>query len=153
MSCSKELGDLSIRTMGLYTSVRLSARYGGNMSEQGGGVPVIDVQVDEARKLAALQMDVNRRFVGAPKDISIWSRLCDEVRARAAEIGFVVKMGMSVDANGNWIPTCDIVGRTDRRLEEILSKEGPDVERKAFDSRRVSSSELEREGVDTSLLG
>ena len=123
------------------------------MLEQSGGAKVIDVQVDEARRLAALQMDVNRRFAGAPKDIMIWSRLCDEVRTRAAEIGFVVEMGMSTDANGNWIPTCDIVGRTDKRLEEVLSKEGPDVERKAFDSKRVSSSELEREGVDTSLLG
>lgn len=123
------------------------------MPEQSGGAKVIDVQVDEARRLAALQMDVNRRFAGAPKDISIWSMLCDEVRTRAAEIGFVVEMHVEVDANGNWIPMCDIVGRTDKRLEEVLSKEGPDVERKAFDSKRTSSSELEREGVDTSLLG
>ena len=114
---------------------------------------LIDVQVHEARALAALQIDVNRRYAGRCKDLKTWSALKDELVTRAAEIGFVLEVGLETTPDGNWVPVCDIVGRTDKRLERILAEEGPDLERKAWDSARSSSSELEAEGIDTSLLG
>lgn len=114
---------------------------------------LIDVQVHEARALAALQIDVNRKYAGRCKDLKTWSALKDELVTRAAEIGFVLEVGLETTPDGNWVPVCDIVGRTDKRLERILAEEGPDLERKAWDSARSSSSELESEGVDTSLLG
>lgn len=112
---------------------------------------VIDVQVDEARKLAALEMELNRKFVGMPKDLKVWSRLRDEITTRAAELGFVISLDM-VESGGNWLPVCNIIGRTDTRLQAILNEEGPDIEHKAWDSKRVTSAELQEEGVNTELL-
>lgn len=113
---------------------------------------IIDVQVDEARRLAELQVLINEKFAYSPKDIGIWARLRDEVTARAAEIGFIVNLIPEDDGMGNWIPVCEIIGRTDSRLDRILQEEGPDRERKAFDSARVSSDELRLQGVDPELL-
>ena len=81
---------------------------------------VIDVQVAEARALAQLQTEINQKFVGAPKDLKVWGRLVDEVKTRAAEIGFVVDIHPKVSPKGNWIPVCDIIGRSDTHLEKIL---------------------------------
>ena len=106
---------------------------------------IIDVQVDEARKLAAIQHSVNARYVGKPADLRYIMAMRDEIRTRCAEAGFVVEF----DSDGQ---PC-IVGRTDKRLERTLAEQGPDIERKAWDSRKVSSSELSDEGVDPTLLG
>lgn len=114
---------------------------------------VIDVQVDEARRLAKLQTEINKKFLGAPKDLKIWGQLVDEVKTRAAEIGFIVQIYPQTSPNGNWIPICEIVGRTDKHLASILEEQGPDIERKAWDSKRVKSAELRKEGVDPELLG
>lgn len=118
-----------------------------------GMTKLIDVQVDEARALAALQIAINRKYQGKDKDLKIWAAMRDEIVARAAEIGFVVNVGMETTPSGDWVPVCDIVGRTDKRLERILSEEGPDIERKTWDAKRVDSASLKAEGVDTSLLG
>ena len=112
---------------------------------------VIDVQVDEARALAALEMELNRKFVGMPKDIKVWSRLRDELTTRAAELGFKIVLDMKV-VGDNWIPVCNIVGRTDSRLQAILNAEGPDIEHKVWDSKRTTSAKLREEGVNTELL-
>lgn len=112
---------------------------------------VIDVQVDEARALAKLQYEINSRFEGMPKDIGIFANLRDELTARAAELGFVVYVELKTIGD-NWYPICNIIGRTDTHLQEILNAEGPDIERKAWDAKRVSSSELKEEGVNTDLL-
>lgn len=116
-------------------------------------VKVIDVQVDEARRLAILQREVSEKFAGSPKDVLVWARLRDELTYRAAELGFKVELSLETDAGGNWLPICNIVGRTDEKLERILAEEGPDIERKAYDAQRVTSDQLEKQGVDTSLLG
>lgn len=116
-------------------------------------VKVIDVQVDEAKRLAILQREISEKFAGSPKDILVWARMRDELTYRAAELGFNVELSLETDSEGNWLPICNIVGRTDKKLERILAEEGPDLERKAYDAQRVTSSELERQGVDTSLLG
>lgn len=112
---------------------------------------VIDVQVDEARKLAALEAELNRKFVGMPKDLKVWARLRDELTTRAAELGFVIHLDMKV-VGENWIPVCNIIGRTDAHLQEILNAEGPDIEHKAWDSKRTTSAKLREEGVNTELL-
>ena len=114
---------------------------------------IIDVQVDEARALAQLESEINKKFVGAPKDLKVWFRLVDELKAKAAEIGFIVEITPHISPKGNWIPVCDIVGRTDRHLDAILQEQGPDVERKMWDAQRVSAEELEAQGIDTNLLG
>lgn len=116
-------------------------------------VGVIDVQVDEAKRLAILQKEINAKFAGSPKDILVWAKLRDELTYRAAELGFRVELSLDSDVNGNWIPICNIIGRTDKRLERILAEEGPDLERKSYDARRTSAEELESQGVDTGILG
>lgn len=122
------------------------------MQEENADSKLIDIQVDEARALAQLQIEINRKFMGAPKDLKIWGQLVDEIKTRAAEIGFIVEIHPDLNGGGNWIPVCDIVGRVDKRLERFLQEEGPDIERKAWDAKRVTSKELEDEGVDTDLL-
>lgn len=112
---------------------------------------VIDVQVEEARALAKLEMELNRKFVGMPKDLRVWSRLRDELTTRAAELGFEIVLDMDVSGE-NWIPICNIVGRTDKRLQRILNEEGPDIERKAWDAKHTTSNALKEEGVNTELL-
>lgn len=106
---------------------------------------VIDVQVDEARKLAKIQHDVNMRYMGKPADLRYIVAMRDEIRTKCEEIGFIVEF----DRDGQ---PC-IVGRTDKKLERILQEEGPDLERKIWDSKRTSSDELRKEGVDPNLLG
>lgn len=123
-----------------------------NKNDETQGEKIIDVQVEEARLLAQLQRDINAKFLGAPKDLKIWGRLVDEIKTRAAEIGFVVDVYPKSTEQGAWIPVCDIIGRTDKRLEQFLQEQGPDIEHKSWDAKRVSSSELEDEGVDTNLL-
>lgn len=113
---------------------------------------VIDVQVEEAKKLAALQIEINRRYAGADKDLKVWMNLRDELIARCAEIGFVVDVSLKSDMNGNWYPECSIVGRVDTHLQEILNAEGPDIERKAWNAKRESSSDLIAQGVNVDLL-
>lgn len=115
-------------------------------------VDVIDVQVEEAKKLAALQIEINRRYAGADKDLKVWMNLRDELIARCAEIGFVVDVSLKNDMNGNWYPECSIVGRVDTHLQEILNAEGPDIERKAWNAKRESSSDLIAQGVNVDLL-
>lgn len=114
---------------------------------------VIDVQVDEARRLAMLQMEINRKFEGKDKDFGLWMQLKDELRVKAAELGFVVDIELKTDDAGNWFPICNIVGRSDPHLAEILNTEGPDIERKAYDAKRTSSAELIEEGIDINLIG
>lgn len=106
---------------------------------------VIDVQVDEARKLAKIQHEANMRYMGKPADLRNIIAMRDEIRTKCDEIGFVVEF----DKNGQ---PC-IVGRTDKRLERILQEQGPDIEHKTWDSKRTSSDELRKEGVDPTLLG
>lgn len=113
---------------------------------------VIDVQVEEAKKLAALQIEINRRYAGADKDLKVWMNLRDELIARCAEIGFVVDVSLKSDMNGNWYPECSIVGRVDTHLQEILNAEGPDIERKAWNAKRESSLDLIAQGVNVDLL-
>lgn len=113
---------------------------------------VIDVQVEEAKKLAALQIEINRRYAGADKDLKVWMNLRDELIARCAEIGFVVDVSLKNDMNGNWYPECSIVGRVDTHLQEILNAEGPDIERKAWNAKRESSSDLIAQCVNVDLL-
>ena len=112
---------------------------------------VIDVQVDEAKALAALEIEINRKFVGMPKDIRIWEQLRDELTAKAAELGFVIYLDLRV-VGDNWIPVCSIIGRTDTTLQKYLNEEGPDIERKSWDAKRITSHELQEQGVDTELL-
>ena len=40
---------------------------------------MIDVSVEEAKKLAAIQMIVNRTFEGKPKDIAVFMALKNEL--------------------------------------------------------------------------
>lgn len=112
---------------------------------------VIDVQVDEARKLAALEAELNRKFVGMPKDLKVWAQLRDELTTKAAELGFKIYLDMRV-VGDNWIPVCNIIGRTDEHLQAILNAEGPDIEHKVWDSKRTTSAKLREEGVNTELL-
>lgn len=112
---------------------------------------VIDVQVDEARALAALEMELNRKFVGMPKDLKVWAQLRDELTTKAAELGFKIFLDMKI-VGDNWIPVCNIIGRTDARLQAILNAEGPDIERKSWDSKRTTSAKLREEGINTDLL-
>lgn len=106
---------------------------------------IIDVQVDEARRLAQIQHEVNMRYVGKPADLRYILAMRDELRTKCAEAGFTVEF----DTDGQ---PC-ITGRVDKRLERTLKEEGPDLEHKTWDSKRISSDELRREGVDPTLLG
>lgn len=112
---------------------------------------LLDVTVEEARKLARIQADVSRRYAGSPKDLRVWSRLSDELRTRCNEAGFEVDIRLQ-GVGSNWMPVVDIVGRTDKALEATVAREGTDIERRTYEATHASSAELREEGVDTSLL-
>lgn len=112
---------------------------------------LLDVTVEEAKRLSAIQMYINRRYAGGEKLLTNWSALCSEMKGLIEEAGFVAEITMR-EMNGNWIPQCDIVGRTDKALAQTVASEGTDIERRHWEAVRESSKELEAKGVDTSLL-
>ena len=112
----------------------------------------MDVQVDEAREIAALQMRLNRKYEGKPKDVSIWAEMRKDLIDGMAEIGFVVDVFPDPMHHDIWFPICEIKGRTDKRLQQYIDEQGGDTEKKAWHAQRWSSSDLKKEGVDLNLL-
>lgn len=113
---------------------------------------IIDVSPEEGRKLAEVQHRVTSRYMGKPKDLKIWGRMCDELKTGINEAGFLCSINTEVTPDGNWIPVVEINGRTDKHLEQIIQNEGIDLEQRKWESERVTSKELKEEGVDTDLL-
>ena len=112
----------------------------------------INVQVDEARQIAALQMRLNRKYQGKPKDIAIWSEMRKEIVDGMAEIGFIVNVYPDPSRQDIWFPVCEVIGRTDQKLQQYINEQGGDNEKMSWYAQRVSSQELKEEGVDTDLL-
>ena len=113
---------------------------------------MIDVSVEEAKKLAAIQMIVNRTFEGKPKDIAVFMALKNELETRINDVGFECSISVQVNEHGYWIPIVEITGRTDKAHQEIINNEGLDLEQRIFEARRTSSAQLKDQGVDTDLL-
>ena len=113
---------------------------------------LLDVTVEEAKRLAAIQEAIQLRYTGKPKDLVTWGRLADELRTLCNDAGFEVEVHMD-SRGGNWNPVVDIVGRTDKSLEATVAREGTNVERRRYEATRESSAQLEAQGVNVELLG
>lgn len=113
---------------------------------------MIDVSVEEAKKLAAIQMLINRKYEGKPKDVGVFIALKNELTARINEVGFECSINVEVNDNGYWIPIVEITGRTDKGHQTIIDNEGIDLEQRAFEAKRTTSAQLKEQGVDTDLL-
>ena len=74
---------------------------------------VIELTSDELEKIGLIQYMVTQKYIGKPKDLKIIKSLCDEIRDRCADAGFVTEMSFDTDASGNLIPTCSIIGRVE----------------------------------------
>lgn len=112
----------------------------------------MDVQVDEARAIAALQIRLNRKYQGKPKDIAIWAEMKKDLIDGMAEIGFNVEVYPDPNRTDIWVPICEVVSRTDKTLQKYIDEQGGDTEKKSWYAQRVSADELKQEGVDTNLL-
>lgn len=106
----------------------------------------IDVQVEEARKLAAIQHYINNKYAYRAKSPQSVSAMVSEMKGLCEDAGFIVEFNPLT-----WQPT--IIGRTDKRLERQLKESGPDLEQKIWDSQHITSEELRRQGVNPELLG
>ena len=73
----------------------------------------IELTREEIQKIACVQEQVNRRYVGKPEDIKILSQLCDELRTRCHDVGIVVDVHPELTPGNNWVPVCEVVGRVD----------------------------------------
>lgn len=74
---------------------------------------LVELTNAELEKLGYIQYQVNARYMGKPKDLKILQRLCDEMKERCYDAGFIVEMMPTVDKMGNWVPQCSVVGRVD----------------------------------------
>lgn len=113
---------------------------------------MIDVSVEEAKKLAAIQMIVNRKFEGEPKDIAVFMALKNELTNRINDIGFECSISVQANEHGYWIPVVEITGRVDKGHQAIIDNEGIDIEQRTFEAKRTTSAQLKEQGVDTDLL-
>lgn len=113
---------------------------------------MIDVSVEELKQLTFIEQSVTREFVGKPKDIRIWNNMCDELRTRFADAGFRISISMANDAGNNWIPMVTIEERTDSVHQKVIDTQGLDDERHVYEARHETSSDLEKQGLDTNLL-
>lgn len=78
-----------------------------------GEFDLMDVTDDELRKLGEVQALVSSRYIGKPKDIKVFAALKDELEERCREIGFEVRVVPEASPQGNWVPVCNIIGRTE----------------------------------------
>lgn len=113
---------------------------------------MVDVSVEEARKLSAISMVVNRRYEGRFGDPKTLSQMIRELKDRIAEVGFKADITLRQNPNGYYIPVVDIVERIDAHEQAIKDAEGIDLEHRSWEASRVTSSQLKKEGVDTDLL-
>ena len=113
---------------------------------------MIDVSVAEAKKLAAIQLLVNKRYEGKPKDIGIMMALKAELKERIHDAGFECVIDVKSNEYGYWMPVVEITGRTDKALQGIVNNEGIDLEQRIFEAKRETSQDLKTQGVDTDLL-
>jgi len=74
-----------------------------------------DVTSEELDKLQAIQADVSKKYIGREKDLRTFVALKDELETRCAEAGFAVKVIPETTSQGNWVPVCSVVGRTERK--------------------------------------
>lgn len=74
---------------------------------------IIDLTNEELEKLGYIQYQINKKYMGKPKDLKILSELCREMEERCLDVGIIVEMAPSSDRFGNWTPVCNVVGRVE----------------------------------------
>lgn len=113
---------------------------------------MIDVSVEEARRISAISLMMNRKYEGRFGDVRTLSEMVRELRDRMADEGFKVKVTLRQNPQGFYIPVVDIVARIDEHEQSIKDAEGIDIEQRSWEARKVTSAQLSKEGVDTDLL-
>lgn len=113
---------------------------------------MIDVSVAEAKRLAAIQLIINKRYEGKPKDVGVMMALKADLIEMIHDAGFECVVNIKVNEAGYWMPIVDIVGRTDKTHQSYVDEQGIDIEQRMFEAKRESSADLKAQGVDTDLL-
>lgn len=113
---------------------------------------MIDLSVDELRKVKSVQDAVTLRYMGQPNTLDNLLMMVGEMKERMADIGFVAAMSFQPTDDGNMVPICEIVGRTDPIRAKEVAEEGYDFERLGWESSHTSSDRLRKEGLDPDLL-
>lgn len=114
---------------------------------------MIDLSVEELRKLRDIQQRLNLKYMGRVNSLPNVRACLEEMKALVRdEVGLECSVCVEAGDNGVWLPAVDITGRTDKRRQAIVDSEGIDIEQRAFEASRITSDQLKAEGVDTDML-
>lgn len=114
---------------------------------------MIDLSVDELRKLRDIQQRLNLKYLGKVNSLpNLRSCLAEMKTLVRDEVGLECSVCIEAGDNGMWIPAVDITGRLDKHHQGIIDAEGLDIEQRTFESSKVTSDQLKAQGLDTDLL-
>ena len=119
--------------------------------KRGGTMAGIEPTDDELFAIRDLTRKLQSQYCMKPKDLKIIGDYKRAIIEGMNKIGFKVEVLIDEDLSGNWIPVCDIIGRTDTVLQEALAKE-TDFERKSWDATKRTAADLQKQGVNLKLL-